>query len=278
MSEPVHHIMGLSGGRDSAALAVYLRDKVPSIQYFFCDTGAELPETYEFLTKLEAYFGERIHRLGSDRDFDHWLDVYRGALPSANMRWCTKQMKIKPLEAWIEQQFGTEMVVSYVAIRADEPQREGYLSTKPNVEVRYPFKEDGVDKDGVMQILDNAGVGLPAYYEWRTRSGCYFCFFQRKTEWVGLAERHPELFVKATAYEGKTQKNHADHSMQTRNYTWSKGETLLELVSRRDEILANHQASLDRAAKRRKNMPLIDVFSEALDDDDDSTPCQVCNL
>ena len=97
--------MGLSGGKDSSALAIYLRDRVPDVEYFFCDTGAELPETYEYLAKLEAYFGKRIHRLNSGRDFDHWLDVYRGALPSANMRWCTKNMKIKPLEDWIASSF-----------------------------------------------------------------------------------------------------------------------------------------------------------------------------
>ena len=45
-----------------------------------------------------------------------------------------------------------------------------------------------------------SGLGKPSYYEWRSRSGCYFCFYQRKKEWVGLLENHPDLFEKAIEY------------------------------------------------------------------------------
>ena len=255
-----------------------MRDRIPDLQYFFCDTGAELPETYEFLIRLEAYFGKSIARLNSGRDFDHWLDVYRGALPSAQMRWCTRQMKIKPLEDWIESTFGDQPVVSHVAIRSDEPHREGYLSTKQNVSVRYPFREDGIDHEGVLQILDDAGVGLPDYYDWRTRSGCYFCFFQRKAEWVGLSERHPDLFERAVAYEDKGGKNHGGYATQGRTFTWSRGETLIELVERKEVILEKHTLALQTATKRKRNKTLIDILGDALDEDDDTVPCQVCNL
>ena len=195
----VRHICGISGGKDSSALAVYLKDQVPDMEYFFCDTGAELPETYEFLARLEVILGKPIARLNADRGFDHWFEIFRGALPSPQMRWCTKNMKIKPLEKWI----GDDPAVSYVAIRSDESNRKGYISTKPNIESRFPFVDDGIDHAGVMRILDDAGIGLPKYYEWRTRSGCYFCFYQRKAEWVGLADRHPDLFERAVAIEQK---------------------------------------------------------------------------
>ena len=199
MTKPVRHVCGISGGKDSSALAVYLRDRVPEMEYFFCDTGAELPETYEYLNKLEVVLGKPIARLNADKGFDHWFEVYRGTLPSPQMRWCTRQVKIKPLEEWL----GDDEAVSYVAIRADEKNRKGYVSTKPNISAVFPFIEDDIDHPGVLKILDDAGVGLPAYYEWRTRSGCYFCFFQRKAEWVGLAERHPDLFERAKAIEKK---------------------------------------------------------------------------
>ena len=273
-----HYILGLSGGKDSAALAIYVRERFPDVHYFFCDTGAELPETYEFLTKLEAYFGKPIHRLGTGRDFDHWLDVYRGSLPSSQMRWCTRKMKIEPLERWIQDTFGDDQVVSLVAIRADEPYREGYSSTRTNIHVEYPFRDDGVDKSGVMRILNDAGVGLPAYYEWRTRSGCYFCFYQRKAEWVGLAERHPELFERAVAYEEKSNKNHAGYGMTGRQFTWSQNETLRELVERKSEILEKHEKAVERANTKRRNVPLIEVLGEALNEDDDLEACQICSL
>ena len=282
MAEDVRHICGISGGKDSSALAVHLRDRVPQLEYFFCDTGAELPETYEYLTRLEVILGKPIARLNASRGFDHWFEVFRGALPSPQMRWCTKNMKIKPIEAWV----GDASVISYVAIRADEANRKGYISTKPNIETVFPFIEDGVDHDGVMRILKDAGIGLPGYYEWRSRSGCYFCFYQRKAEWVGLADRHPDLFARAVSIEQKVLRDagadgDADFSataMNGRQYTWTSGETLVELVGRRDEILERHQSALSRQARERPNLPLVEALANAFDDDDDTDACTVCAL
>ena len=282
MAEQTRHICGISGGKDSSALALYLRDRVPEMEYFFCDTGAELPETYEFLTRLEVILGKPIARLNSERGFDHWFEVFRGALPSPQMRWCTKVMKIKPIEAWI----GDEPAVSYVAIRADEANRKGYISTKPNIESRLPFVEDGIDHDGVMKILDDAGIGLPDYYEWRTRSGCYFCFYQRKAEWVGLAERHPELYERAIAIEQKVlldagvdgDADFSERAMTGRQYTWSGGETLVQLRSRRQEILDKHEAAMHRIRQVRTAIPVLEALSDALDTDDDAHACTVCSI
>ena len=282
MGEPTRHICGISGGKDSSALALYLRDRVPDMEYFFCDTGAELPETYEFLTRLEVILGKPIARLNSERGFDHWFEVFRGALPSPQMRWCTKVMKIKPIEAWI----GDDPAISYVAIRSDEANRKGYISTKPNIESHFPFVEDGIDRDGVTKILDDAGIGLPAYYEWRTRSGCYFCFYQRKAEWIGLSERHPELYERAIAIEQKMlldagvdgNADFSERAMEGRQYTWSGGETLVQLRSRRQEILDKHEAALHRIKEVRTAIPVLEVLSAALDDDGDESACVVCSL
>ena len=280
--DATRHICGISGGKDSSALAVYLRDTVPEMEYFFCDTGAELPETYEYLTRLQVILGKQITRLNATRGFNHWFEVFRGTLPSPQMRWCTKNMKIKPIEEWI----GDAPAISYVAIRADESNRKGYISTKSNIQSRFPFIEDGVDRDGVMRLLEDAGIGLPKYYEWRTRSGCYFCFYQRKAEWIGLAERHPELFERAVAIEQKVLQDAGvagdadfrDRAMRGRQYTWSGGETLTELRSRKGEILTRHGDAMRAAAKKRQHLPLVEVLGDALDDEDDTAPCAVCAL
>ena len=282
MADITRHICGISGGKDSSALAIYLRDKVSEMEYFFCDTGAELPETYEYLTRLEVILGKPIIRLNAQRGFDHWFEVFRGALPSPQMRWCTKNMKIRPIEDWI----GEVPAISYVAIRADESNRKGHISKKTNIQTRFPFIEDGIERDGVMQILTDVGIGLPTYYEWRTRSGCYFCFYQRKAEWIGLADRHPDLFERAVAIERKVlcdagingNADFSNQAMRSRQYTWSRGETLLELLSRRNEILERHKATMSRANKVRTNIPLIEILSEALDEDDDTSPCTICAL
>ena len=278
----MRHVCGISGGKDSSALAVYMRDRVPEMEYFFCDTGAELPETYKYLAKLEVVLGKPIARLNSERGFGHYFEMFRGTLPSPQMRWCTSLLKIKPLEDWI----GDDKAVSYVAIRADESNRKGYVSTKAGITTRFPFVDDNIDHTGVIRILEDAGINLPEYYKWRTRSGCYFCFFQRKAEWVGLADNHPNLFEKAVAIEQKTLKDagvdgdasFASSGMKGRQYTWSDGETLTELLARRDEIMKRHEENIARTKSRRKNLPLIDVLSDALDEDDETTPCTVCHL
>lgn len=282
MDQQVRHICGISGGKDSSALAVYMRGRVPEMEYFFCDTGAELPETYDYLDKLETALGKQITRLNARKGFDHWFNVYRGALPSPQMRWCTKKMKIEPLEEWI----GTSQAISYVAIRADESGRKGYVSTKTNIKAVFPFIEANITRDGVTQILEAAGIGLPAYYEWRTRSGCYFCFYQRKAEWVGLADKHPDLWERAVAIEQKVMKDaggdgdasFGKYGMRGRQYTWSGGESLPELLARRAEVMERYRQALDRSAERKRNRTAWEVFADALDDDDDALQCTVCAL
>lgn len=265
MPKKVRHILGLSGGKDSTALAIYLHDKIPDIEYFFCDTGCELPETYEFLERLKARLGIKIHYLSAERGFDHWLQVYNGFLPSPKARWCTKQLKIIPIEKFV----GDDEAISYIAIRADED-REGYISSKENINPLYPFKEDGLVKEDIIKILEDSGIGLPDYYSWRTRSGCYFCFFQRKIEWIRLSEVHPDLFQKAVQYE--TQ--HSDG----RKYYWNEDESLIELLARKDEIIAEHEKAMEREKKNKPNRPLSEVLESVLEGEDDFIPCSVCHV
>lgn len=263
------HILGISGGKDSAALAVYMSEKhsdIP-IEYFFCDTGCELNETYEFLDRLKARLGIQITYLCAERGFGHWLQVFNGFLPSANARWCTKQLKINPIEKFI----GDDEAISYIAIRADED-REGYISSKENINPVFPFKDDGIVKGDVYRILEESGIGFPKYYEWRSRSGCYFCFFQRKIEWVGLYDNHPDLFEKAARYE-------TEHS-DGRKFTWNDNETLAELISRREEIIEEHRKSEDRLLNNKRikpNMSLVAAL-DAIEEEEGFNPCSVCHI
>lgn len=268
MGKKVRHILGLSGGKDSAALAIYMRDRVENMEYFFADTGKELPETYEYLDKLRARLGIEIKTLSADRGFDHWLDVYGGMLPSPRARWCTKALKIQPIEDFV----GEDEAVSYIGIRADEENRKGYISTNGNIQARFPFIEDGLRKEDIIRILEESGIGLPEYYKWRSRSGCFFCFYQRKIEWVRLAEEHPDRFEEAVKYE---------EERGGKGYTWTQGETLRELIARKDEIIAEHNAAQKRARERGElhqapNSSLADSLGAMLDDDQEAG-CVVCH-
>ena len=100
---PTRHILSLSGGKDSTALAIFMRGRIPEMEYVFCDTEKELPETYEYLDRLEVFLGKEIKRLKHDgKGFDELLQSRRGFLPSAQVRWCTEHLKIKPFEKHTE--------------------------------------------------------------------------------------------------------------------------------------------------------------------------------
>jgi len=279
MTVKERHILGLSGGRDSASLAVYMRETRPdlAIEYFFTDTGKELPEVYEFLDRLEGFLGRPIARLNPDRDFDFWLREYNHFLPSPRTRWCTRQLKLRPLEQWLRAELDAGVVVhSYVAIRADEPTRDGYQATHANMRVHLPFKDAGIDRQGVVDILDSSGVGEPAYYRWRSRSGCTFCFFQQKIEWVRLMEEHPAAFEDAKSYE-KTAQDHGSP------FTWSQGESLEELSrpERVAQIQTEYETRRQRMMARRRTNPLAMGLPLSVDDaygiDEAAGGCVICH-
>jgi 3'-phosphoadenosine 5'-phosphosulfate sulfotransferase (PAPS reductase)/FAD synthetase len=277
MDANTRHVLGISGGKDSAALAIYIRDRYPEvhekIEYFFTDTGAELKEIYEFLDKLESYLGKEIIRLSSGKDFEHWLKLHNEYLPSPQQRWCTRVMKIKPFEDFV----GDDPVVSYIGIRADE-NREGYISKKETIKPVFPFIEDGLVRDDIFKLLEDS-VGIPEYYKWRSRSGCYFCFFQRQDEWLGLKRNHPELFEKAKAFEKREREKYdwasGKQAIKGHGYTWSSQGSIDELVA--------------KAEKREQQQGIIaktystsarwqDILRNTEDDDPEDQACLMCSL
>ena len=271
------HVLGISGGKDSAALAIYIKDHYPDIhkkvEYFFTDTGAELKEIYDFLDKLEAHLGKEIIRLSSGKDFDHWLTMHNEYLPSAQQRWCTRQMKIKPFEEFV----GDDLVVSYIGIRADE-NRDGYISQKDTIKAVFPFIEDGLVRDDVFQMLEDS-VGIPEYYKWRSRSGCYFCFFQRQDEWLGLKRNHPELFEKAREFEQRVRTKYdwkdGEIPIKGHGYTWSSQGTIDELVAKAEK---REQEKGIIATKKETSERWQDTLRNMIDDDPEDQACLVCSL
>lgn len=358
MKNKVRHVLGISGGKDSAALAIYLFEKYPQldIEYYTCDTGKELGATYDLIDNLEVYLGKKIERLVSapeshEDPFDHFLKLYGGYLPSSISRWCTRKLKLDPFEEWV----GDDPVISYVGIRGDED-REGYISTKTNIQSIFPFRkniwsedviaklltnsnipklvdwykergstkldrilslvqepvsprfirtnklhalldldtkafneiafqflqttayplsqtnqfplldnEDVLVRGDIFRILKDSGVGVPQYYEKisfehngqkgeyaRSRSGCFFCFYQQKIEWIWLYEQHPELYKKAMQYEKD-------------GYTWMQDESLADLIQpeRMARIKKDFIKKTNKINDNKKSPYLVDILDEA---------------
>jgi hypothetical protein len=359
------HVLGISGGKDSAALAIYMKTKYPDldIDYYTCDTGKELDETYQLIENLETFLGKKITRLRAkakshEDPFDHYLKIYGGFLPSSMSRWCTKKLKLEPFEQYV----GNDPVASYVGIRGDED-REGYISKKPNIQAIFPFRkniwseevvnralangnreamldfyhtidlaershrfeellrqpldlsfpqnhklnllldlnvrdfnrlvfawlkttsyplatdtffplvdnDEVLVRDDIFRLLEENGIGVPAYYHKmpfevegkrghysRSRSGCFFCFFQQKIEWVWLYEQHPEKFQLAIEYEKD-------------GYSWNQDERLEDIIQP-ERMQQIKEDFIEKSKNSDAKSPfLLDVLAE-----EEEVGCAAC--
>lgn len=369
MDSKVLHVLGLSGGKDSAALAMYMRDNYPDldIHYYFTDTGKELPEVNIFIDKLRGYLGKEIidpyeEVFTSNRkkkDFDYHLEQHKNYLPSPQARWCTIKMKLVPFELWVKKMIeeeGYTEVVSYVGIRADEPERDGFMTnnvTDEYITIKMPFREDGLGREDILAILQQADLfsddeevkafrdiklgcdgieqnlpeatvidyfeqrlelirndesnpyyksninaktlyqivkamdqGKPGYYGWRSRSGCTFCFYQQKIEWLKLMEIYPDAFEEAKRYEKAAEDERPDGT-----FYWLGEATPLSVLEddeRKRLIEENHQKRFQRFIKKqerhRTRNPLqkiihfsdMDVMDEIYDRAEGGGACVTC--
>ena len=191
-----------SGGRDSTALALYLRGEGHEVELVFCDTGAELPETLSFVPWFARQQGMRLHII-SGPTFLQQCAYWGFILPSARMRWCTRELKIKPLEAFDPN--------TAKGICADEERLPGAYR---------PLVDAGITKGEAARIVERAGMLNPVY-KWRSSCSCFCCPFQRLTDWRNMAREHPSLYALAEAWERE--------SMANSKFTWREGTTLEQL-------------------------------------------------
>ena len=255
--ENEYHILSLSGGKDSTALAFFMRENMPEIfeklELVFCDTEQEIPETYDYLNKIEIFLNKKITILKPEKSFDHLYDI-RKFLPSIVNRWCTGDLKIRVFEKYIKSKYleknKNAIIYTYVGIRSDELGR-GISNSNKRIIVKYPFQEFCISRGDIFKILYDVGINLPDYYSWRKRSGCYFCFYQSPNDWLNLYENHPDLFFKAMEYEKFNDK-------KAKIYGWNVNMCLKDMILPENikKIRANY-AKIKKEAKSYKSLSLI---------------------
>jgi 3'-phosphoadenosine 5'-phosphosulfate sulfotransferase (PAPS reductase)/FAD synthetase len=189
------HVVALSGGKDSTAMALRLAEVEPREYTYICTpTGDELPEMFAHWRALGERLGKPIMPImGGTLNS---LVAKQNSIPNHRQRWCTRMLKIEPYAAWLIQASKVQEIVSYVGLRADEPEREGgdYMSI-PGVTSRYPLREWGWGLRQVWQYLEAEGVAIPK------RTDCARCFFQRIGEWWALWRDYPEIYRDAMEQE-----------------------------------------------------------------------------
>lgn len=189
------HIVALSGGKDSTAMALRLAEIEPRAYVYICTpTGNEPAAMFAHWKRLGVLLGAPLTPIVGGSLVG--LIREQNALPNWRQRWCTRMLKIQPYAAWLQQQGAC---VSYVGLRADEPEREGgdYLDL-PHVQTRYPLRDWGWKLADVIGYLDARGVEIPE------RTDCQLCFYQKLSEWYALWRDHPEEWREGEALEAET--------------------------------------------------------------------------
>lgn len=114
------HILGYSGGKDSTALLCWAKEHLEEWEAVFCDTGWEHPMTYAYIEEVNQTVLHGQLRVLRSAKYDGFADLAlrKKVVPSMRMRFCTEELKIKPLHAY----FDTidDEITSYQGIRADE--------------------------------------------------------------------------------------------------------------------------------------------------------------
>ena len=189
------HVVALSGGKDSTAMALRLAEVEPRDYVYVCTpTGNEPAAMFAHWRRLSELLGTPLTPIvgGTLRGL---IEHYE-ALPNWRQRWCTRQLKIEPFAAWLLQH---TPAVSYVGLRSDEPARVGGdYSEVPGVEMRYPLREWGWTLADVQRYLDARDVVIPK------RTDCALCFFQRIGEWFDLWRDDPAAWAEGERLEALT--------------------------------------------------------------------------
>lgn len=230
------HVVALSGGKDSTAMALRLAEVEPRDYVYICTpTGDELPEMFDHWRKLRDLLGSPIIPVMGGTLAG--LVRQQNALPNWRMRWCTRMLKIEPYAAWLMQQSKLhDTIVSYVGLRADESDREGgdYMAV-PGVVMDFPLRRWGWDIDAVLRFLMDRDVSIPR------RTDCARCFFQTLPEWWMLWHEHPDIYSDAEREEALTGHTYRSPGRDT----WPAGLKELRAEFERGRIPLRAEVNLD---------------------------------
>jgi 3'-phosphoadenosine 5'-phosphosulfate sulfotransferase (PAPS reductase)/FAD synthetase len=188
----MNHVVALSGGKDSTAMALRLAEIEPrTYQYVCTPTGDEPPEMIDHWLKLGELLGAKVLPLMAST-LDREIEA-QNHIPNFRQRWCTRMLKIEPFAKYLRSQ---SPVTSYVGIRFDEAEREaGDYRNVPGALMDFPLRRWRWTLHEVRSYLCKRGVDIPP------RTDCMKCFFQRLDEWYRLWRDRPEVWAKALEHE-----------------------------------------------------------------------------
>jgi len=184
---------------------LFLYPKIQFEEVIFADTGAELPETYEYIDRyIKPFIEENGLKFtvvrGNEKGITNLEDycLYYRIMPSVRVRWCTSKYKLKPIFKYLESK-KERPITAILGISYEE--RHRVIKSPYDWHIpEYPLVSMKMTRDDCKKVIVRKGYAIPP------RSGCYFCPFQTIDEWKDLYIRHPKLYERAIKLEENGQK------------------------------------------------------------------------
>lgn len=219
------HIITFSGGKDSLATLIWAKNNLTEFKVVFCDTGWESVKTYKHIKEVENDLGIEIIRLVNP-NFENLVDLFikKGRSASTKARFCTEELKVKPMIDYILDQ--DEDITIIQGVRAEESEQRRTFKEKDEF-FKFYFEPYWHDKKGkpkfhtyrkkdiiaycnkhsvdvyrpilswlaaqVFQyIFENGLKPNPLYFEGFSRVGCFPCIMCIHDEVRQIMELYPE--------------------------------------------------------------------------------------
>jgi hypothetical protein len=187
----MHRLIGWFSCGVASAIAVKLTKALP----VYCETSSEHPDNARFLADCEAWFGQPVQRLRSERYQDTW-DVWekRRYLAGIDGALCTVELKVKPRLQF--QRPNDIHVFGYTADGPDAARAERLRENYPELTIRTPLIDRGITKAACLAMIEKAGIVLPPLYAMGFQNNnCIPCVKATSPAyWALVRERFPVEF------------------------------------------------------------------------------------
>lgn len=244
-------MISFSGGRTSGYMLRRCLDAGigPDVHVLFANTGKERPETLDFVRDCSERWGVPIHWLervagGAFVEVEHSSAARKGQpfgaliadrkfLPNPVTRFCTQELKIRPMGAWMRHVAGYEEWTNVVGIRADEPRRVAKMRapTRERWERTMPLADAGVTEADVLAFWK----AQPFDLQLRTWEGnCDLCFLKGKGKRLRIMAEHPDLADWWIDMERGESKFRADTAPYAKLADFARRQIMLPIVTDRD--------------------------------------------
>lgn len=199
------HVVAYSGGKDSTALLLWMIEQETPFQAAFCDTGWEHPLTMQYIEMVnQRLLGGKLITLRSEK-YDGILNLIqiKKRVPSAKARFCTEELKVKPMIAWIAKQ--DDEVTVYQGIRAQESASRALLPKRQWSDGYDAWLERPLLDWSLQDVFDahrrHALSVNPLYRMGHERVGCFPCIMTNQRQLRSLSEMSPEVWNNIAAAE-----------------------------------------------------------------------------